>query len=67
VLRNRKKHSRFIVVYEVIQGRPQLREAELDTTSPNPIITLSLTKNKTTTVIMPGCIQENSETAWHIA
>ncbi|MBT5828558.1 MAG: hypothetical protein HOH77_00070 [Candidatus Latescibacteria bacterium] len=66
VLRNRKKQSRFIVVYEIIHGRSQLRQAKLDTSGANPTITLSLFKNKTTQITLPNAIQKNSETVWRI-
>jgi ribosomal protein L37AE/L43A len=66
VLRNRKKHSRFVVVYEIIKGQSQLRRATLNTSGEHPTITLSLTKNKTTIITMPNHIQQHSETLWQV-
>lgn len=66
LLRNRRKKSRFIVVYEIIQGRPQLQKADQDTSASSPTITLSLTKGRTTTITLPDAIEENSETKWSV-
>lgn len=66
VLRNRKKKSRFIVVYEVTKGKPHLRQATCDLAESNPTITLMFAKNKITTVTMPGTTQEDSHALWHV-
>ena len=65
-LRNRKKQSRFLVVYEIIQGRPCLSQTTLNTSKDQVMITLAYTSHKTTTITMPNQIQQNSESLWTI-
>lgn len=65
-LRNRKKQSRFLVVYEVINGRPFLQNAHSESTGDTLTVHLSLTGKKNLTITLPDHIMENSETAWSV-
>lgn len=66
VLRSKKKKSRFLVVYEIINESAQVRDVQLDETPSNPTLNLSLAKSKTLTVTMPDQIQENSDAYWRV-
>jgi hypothetical protein len=66
LLRIRRKHSRFVVVYEVVQGRRHLSNATLEGSDSHPVVKLSLGKGETRFVRLPGKIQAHSETAWAV-
>ncbi|MDP6038042.1 MAG: heparinase II/III family protein, partial [Candidatus Latescibacteria bacterium] len=66
VLRNRRKQSRYIVVYEITKGRPHLQKAELNDKGDIVNIQLTFTGQRSMEVTMPGNHTSSSESLWNV-
>jgi hypothetical protein len=66
VLRSRRKQSRYIVVYEIINGRSQLRDIDLNDQGDLIHINLSLTERRNIAITLPGTIRDHSDLLWRV-
>ncbi|MDA0746490.1 MAG: heparinase II/III family protein, partial [bacterium] len=66
VLRNRKAKSRFVVVYEILGGRPAIQSASLEDTSDLAIVNLNLTGKRRIQVRTPGLVAPGNENIWNV-
>jgi len=66
VLRNRRKKSRFIVVYEVLSGKPEIISGEVIQAGKAIEVSLQLTRNRSLRIETPGSHLENSQTEWSV-
>jgi hypothetical protein len=66
VLRSRRMQSRYIVVYEIINGRSQLRDIDLNDQGDLIHINLSLTERRNIAITLPGTIRDHSDLLWRV-
>jgi len=66
VLRSRKKSSRFAVVYELTQGRRQLRDIASDTTGSAVELALQLVDGRRIEIALPPRLEVDSQEHWRV-
>ena len=66
VLRNRKKKSRFIVVYEIFGGSSGVKEAAVEETEDTVWVRIALVKGRAIEVRTPTTAEEGTEAGWKV-
>jgi hypothetical protein len=66
VLRNRRKRSRFVVVYEVLDGRPSVRSALARDDGEAVTVALNMGGRRSIQICTPGDVAEGSEERWKV-
>jgi hypothetical protein len=66
VLRSRKKRSRFAVVYEVVEGRRQVRAVEYREVATGIEVVVRLMAGRQIEIAVPAVMTAASEKNWHV-
>jgi hypothetical protein len=66
VLRNRRKRSRNVVVYEVCSGAPKVKAASVEEVSDAVNVTLEMGRKRQVRVVTPASADEHSEDSWRV-